>query len=295
MTSIRRKGLLLVLTTALISGFSIFINQFAVEALDPYLFTLLKNTLVAVFLFGILLGAGELGAIKQLNRKDWLLLVAIGLIGGAIPFLLFFKGLSLTTAANASFIHKSMFLYVAALAALFLKEKIDRRLLLAAVILLFGNTLFLKILPFGSRSGDLLILAATLFWAGESVLSKYALKSLSPKIVAFGRMGIGSLFILLFLLVSGHINAFASLALPHLGWVFVTAALLLGYVVTWYSGLRYLKATVATSILLLGGPITALFSLTTSGTVLIPTQVIGMLFLIGGVVVIGRINELFRA
>ncbi len=108
-------------------------------------------------------------------------------------------------------------------------------------------------------------------------------------------MGIGSAFILLFLFVSGRISTFSGLSLPHLGWVFITALLLFGYVITWYSGLRYLKASVATSVLLLGGPITALLTALTSGFVLSPTQIIGTLFLIGGVVVIGRLNELVRA
>lgn len=294
MSEKERKGVLLVLSTAFISGFSIFINKFGVKEFDPYLFTWLKNTFVAFFLLGFIFSFGGFAELRELKRRDWLTLLVIGLVGGAIPFLLFFKGLSLTTGANASFIHKTMFIYVAALAALFLKEKIDRRLLLAAALLLLGNTLFLKIFPFGSRPGDLLILLATFLWAGENTLSKYVLKKISPGIVAFGRMGIGSLFILLFLLVSGHIGAIAGLTLPHLRWLLLTSLFLFGYVTTWYAGLRYLKASVATSILLLGGPITALLSLTTSGVSFAPAQMVGILLLIGGVAVVSCIDELVR-
>lgn len=294
MTNLEKKGTLLVLATAVISGFSIFINKFGVKEFDPYLFTWLKNSLVALFLLGLIFGAKEVGELKKLQKKDWLLLAAIGLIGGAIPFLLFFKGLSLTTGANASFVHKTMFVYVAVLAALFLKERIDRRILLAAVLLLLGNVLFLKILPFGSRSGDLLIFLATIFWAGENTLSKYALRTISPRVVAFGRMGIGSLFIFLFLLITGHISSVGNLTLSHLQWLLVASLFLFGYVTTWYAGLRYLKASVATSILILGGPITALLTLVTSGTSLAFPQFLGVLLLIGGVAVVAKAHELVR-
>ena len=45
------------------------------------------------------------------------------------------------------------------------------------------------------------------------------------------------------------------------GWVLFTAALLLGYVLTWYVGLKQVPVTVATCILLLGSPITTLLQL----------------------------------
>ena len=295
MTSLERKGTLLVLSTAFISGVSIFINKFGVKGFDPFVFTWLKNSLVAVFLLGLLLGTGEVGALRKLSGKDWLLLIAIGLVGGAIPFLLFFKGLSLTTGANAAFIHKGMFVYVAFLAAVLLKEKIDWRFLLGGAFLFLGNALFLKVLPLGVRQGDFLILMATIFWAGESVLSKHALKKLSPKVVSFGRMGIGSAFILLFLLATGRIASVAALTVPHFGWVILTSLFLFGYVVSWYTGLQYLKASVATSILLLGGPVTAFLTLVGSGVGIVPTQALGILLLIGGAILAGRVYELVRS
>ena len=114
------KGLLLVFSTAIISGFSIFINKFGAGEFNPYLFVFLKNLLVAFLLVGLLLGLKEFKNLKKLAKKDWLILSIIGLVGGSIPFLLFFKGLSLTSATNGAFIHKMMFIYVAVLATVFL-------------------------------------------------------------------------------------------------------------------------------------------------------------------------------
>ena len=85
------KGLLLVFSTAIISGLSIFTNKFGVGEFDPYLFTFLKNLLVAALLVGLILSLKEFKNLKKLTKKDWLILTIIGLVGGSIPFLLFFK------------------------------------------------------------------------------------------------------------------------------------------------------------------------------------------------------------
>jgi len=277
------KGIALVLSTAVISGFAIFINKFGVAEFNPYLFTFLKNLLAAAFLVGLLLGLKEFKNLKKLTKKDWLILTIIGLVGGSIPFLLFFKGLSLTTAASGAFIHKTMFIYVAILAGVFLKEKIPGQLLIAGALLLMGNLYFLKFLPYGAGQGDLLVLAATAFWAVENVISKYTLRTLSPRIVAFGRMGIGSIFILLFLIFSGNIQAVSKLTPLHFQWILISGAILFGYVTTWYTGLKYINVSTATVILLLGSPITSLLTFIFQGQPFSQTQLIGAVLLVSGV------------
>jgi len=283
MNSQASKGMLLVFATAIISGFAIFINSYGVKSFDPYLYTFLKNLVVALFLVGLLLGLKEFKQLKKLKKKDWLLLAIIGLIGGSIPFLLFFKGLSLTTAASGSFVHKTMFIYVAILAGVFLKEKLPSRLLIAGALLLIGNLYFLKFLPSGVQTGDLLVLAATLFWAVENTISKYALRTLSPRIVAFGRMGIGSVFIALFLIFTGGFSTVSTLTALHWQWVLISAVILFGYVTTWYTGLKYIDVSTATVILLLGSPITSLLTFIFQGQPFTQAQMIGSFLLIFGV------------
>src|SRR4030043_1308639 len=277
------KGIILVMSTAVISGFAIFVNKLGVGEFNPYLFAFLKNFFVAFLLVGLLLGLKEFTNIKKLTKKNWLILTIIGLIGGSAPFLLFFKGLSLTTAANGAFIHKTMFIYVAVLATVFLKEKISNLFLIASIFLLMGNFYFLKFLPYGAREGDILIIAATILWAIENTISKYALKSLSPRIVAFGRMGIGSIFILLFLIFTGNIQTIGKLTTLHIQWILISGALLFGYVATWYTGLKYVNVSTATTVLLLGSPITSLLTFIFQGQPFSQTQLIGSVLLAFGV------------
>lgn len=286
------KGILYVLTTAIISGVSIYVNGLAVKFSNPYVFTGIKNLLVGLAFLSLILLIKEWKSIKALKRKDWLVLILIGLIGGAIPFLLFFKGLSLTMAAKGSFIHKTMFIYVSFLAIIFLKEKLNKSLLLGLVALLAGNILFLQIKPQALQIGDLLVFMATLFWAVEIIIAKKALKNISPNVVSWARMFFGAGFILIFLLFTHQAGLIFRYSAIQWQWILITSAFLLGYVFTFYRGLKYVRASVATAVLALGAPITCLVTLLAQGGVAWSAgQVWGVgLMLVGVVLVVGIKN-----
>lgn len=279
----KRGGLPLVFLTALISGISIFINKFSVSVINPYIFTFLKNVIVVIFLVSIILLTRNLKEIKKLNKKQWSQLVLIGLIGGSIPFLLFFKGLSLTSGATSSFIHKTMFIYVALLATFFLKEKLNKKIFISAILLLLGNLLLLKLTSFSFNRGDLLVLVATLLWAGENTLSKHVLKQLSGNVLAFGRMFFGSIFILIFLALANQLPLLSQLTAIQILWTLLTSSILLLFLLTWYNGIKHVKITVATSILLLGSPITTFLSIIFSRTPVALPEITGILLIFLGV------------
>lgn len=291
-----QKGLMLVLGTAIISGFSIFLNKYSVSVINPYIFTWLKNILVAIFLSTIILGTKNWPVLKNLTKKQWGLLLIIGLVGGSIPFLLFFKGLSLTNSAQGAFIHKTMFIYVAVLASIFLKENIDKKFLIGGLLLIFGNLLLLKNFSFSLNQGAALIFLATIFWAVENIISKYALKNLPGAIVGWGRMFFGSLFILIFLMSAGQLSLINQLTLKQFIWIIVTSIILLGYVITWYTGLKHIPVSQAAVILILGSPITTLLNLISGGSVSPKEIMAGVLIISGIIFVLGlsRILELTK-
>ena len=287
----KNKGFLLILAAAFISGFSVFINKFGVGVVNPYIFAGLKNIIVALLVISWLLMMKDWKVLKGLTKKQWFLLLMIGLIGGSVPFLLFFKGLSITSGVQAAFIHKTMFIYIAVLAFVFLKEKISRRFLIAGLILFLGNILLLKIGSYNFGWGDLLILSATLFWAGENILSKYILKDLPSRIVIWGRMFFGSIFIILFLLITGQASLANSLNLSQIGWVLITAVLLFGYVSTWYGGLKHFKVSEAAVILLLASPITTFLSWIFLNQSLIGSQFFAIILAVLAVIVFNVKNK----
>lgn len=292
---LHNKGYLLILSTAVISGFSIFINKFSVSVINPYVFTGLKNVIVAVFLSCLLIFLKDFKIFKTIGKKQWILLAAVGLIGGSIPFLLFFKGLSLTSAAQGSFLHKTMFLYIAVFAAVFLKERINKGFFIGAVFLLAGSALLLKTMPYSFGMGDLYVLLAALLWAAENTLSKYILRNLSGRTVAWGRMFFGSIFILAFLAATGQAQLMLGLNSGQAMWTLIASFLLFGYVATWYCGLKYVPVSKAACILLLGSPITTLLSMLFYGSPAVLKDIISIALTIAGIALIFGAQRLLGA
>ncbi|PIN68017.1 hypothetical protein COV94_06270, partial [Candidatus Woesearchaeota archaeon CG11_big_fil_rev_8_21_14_0_20_57_5] len=65
------KGIRLILFTALVSGFSIFLNSWAVKGFDSSVFTFSKNLLVALLLSAVLLGIGMRDQLMRLKAGQW--------------------------------------------------------------------------------------------------------------------------------------------------------------------------------------------------------------------------------
>lgn len=246
------KGFQFALITALISGVSIFVNKFAVSAVgQPLAFTAFKNVLVGVLLIGILLATSKRHKLKFLTKKEKIYLVLIGVIGGSIPFYLFFTGISQIPAINAAMVHKTLVLWVIILAVPILKEKVSKMQVLAIALLFSSNLVIGGFKGFLFSTGELLILAATILWAVETIIAKKVLPNVDPDIVAAARMCIGTIVLLGAMLLTNP-SAFGSvsaLSLAQWGIVLVTVLFLLGYVTSWYRALKFAPAIVVTAVL----------------------------------------------
>lgn len=261
-----QKGLYLAMLTAVISGLSVFLNKFAVSAWsNSSVFTTGKNLMAVVFLISVMALFGKFSELKNLPKKDWFLLVVIGFIGGSLPFLLFFKGLSLTSAASAAFIHKTLFIWVALMATPFLKEKLSNFQFLALGMLLASIYLFGSPAKFKFGYGEFLVLLATLFWAMENIIAKIMLRNVSSLAVGWGRMFFGSAFLLIYLFFAGGLGQLFVFSGVKIFWLILAGALLFGYVVSWYRALKLAPATAVSAILAVGAPITILLDSIFSG------------------------------
>lgn len=240
----------LALATAVISGTSNFLNKIAVTAVrDPIVFTTLKNAMVALFIIGIILALKKWREIKTLNKGQALKLLAIGVVGGSLPFALYFTGLTQTSAINASLIHKTLFVWVLFLGIPFLKERLTRWQWLGVAAIFGANLLVGGFSGFKYNTGELMILGATILWAVENIVAKVALRDLSSALVAGARMAVGSLILLAFVLWRGGASAVYVLNFQQWGWTLLTSALLLGYVLTWYSALKRAPAIYVATLL----------------------------------------------
>jgi drug/metabolite transporter (DMT)-like permease len=262
----RQVGLALAGVTALVSGISVFVNASAVRAFnDPVLFTTMKNAVAAVVLLAIAIG-GPRDALRA-PRSAWLGLIVLGVVGGSIPFILFFSGLAQASAPAAAVIHKTLFACVAVLAVIFLRERIGI-LQVAALAVLLGSQLLIQTpVGVGWGTGETMIAAATGLWAIEVVIAKRLLRAVPSPLAAAARMSFGLVVLIGFLAATGGLAGIASLGAEQWAWVLGTGLLLSAYVGTWYAALQRAPATAVTAVLTLGAPITAALQLVASGRV----------------------------
>jgi drug/metabolite transporter (DMT)-like permease len=288
----RAIGLLLVLTTAVVSGVSTFVNSYAVAGTNSDAFVTIRNIAVVGMIAPVSLWTFRRSRVA-LRGVDWGRLAIIGLVGGAIPFLLYFHGVQLATAAGgaatASFIYRSLFLMATVFGLVFLQERFHPRIVLAAALLLGGNLLLLSLVSPLWTNGTGYVLAATVLWAVEYTISKRTLRDLPSGTVALGRMGFGAVFLAAFLLGTAQANSVASLSAVQWDWVAISALLLAAFVGTWYAGLARVDLGVATSVLVAGFPITWVLTIAIRGAAFaLPAAIGAVVVVLGIAVVIGR-------
>jgi drug/metabolite transporter (DMT)-like permease len=221
--------------------------------INPLTFTTTKNFTVGLLLFSFLIFSKKILLIKSLSLSQISKLVLIGVIGGSLPFYLFFTGLAQTSAVNAAILQKTLVLWVALLAVPFLKEKLSPFQIVGVILLFASNLVVGGFKGFSFNFGEQMILVATILWAVETVIAKKALKTVDVDLVTGARMGLGSL-VLVFL---GGLQPVTSSQFVSIG---VTAVMLLAYVSVWYRALKYAPAVVVTSILVLATLVTNLLS-----------------------------------
>lgn len=256
----------LALATAVISGISVYVAKFGTQAVpDPFVYTTARNLTVGIVSLVLLALSGRLGEVGQVSGKSWGRLALIALVGGSLPFLMFFWGLTLTSASTGSLIQKTQFLFVALFAVPLLGEKLGRWQIAGLVALALGIALQGPTTFRGIGIGEALILGATLLWAAESVLVRRTLREVSPWLAATARMAGGSVILVAALVATGRLGGLFSLDQSQVLWVVIPSVFLFGYVTTWYTALRHAPATLVTSVLSLGAPVTALLGALSAG------------------------------
>ncbi|MFA5776638.1 MAG: DMT family transporter [Patescibacteria group bacterium] len=295
----RNKGLYLALLTALISGISIFINKFAVASFEnPIMLPTIKNSLVGFLLLSVCILSRSWqktrSELRSLTKKQILQLVGVALVGGSVPFYLFFTGLSQIPAVNAAIIQKSLVIWVALLAIPLLKEKITKTQALAVLILFAGNLMVGGFKGLTLSKGEFMIFLATLSWAAETILVKKVLRSLSADVVTTARMGLGSMLLIFFSLITAPSDVLQVISLNSSQWFWITltSVTLFAYVFTWFRALKLAPAITVSAVLVSSTLVTNVLSaifITHTWNLILTQQ--GSLIIIGLLLLI-RISKL---
>lgn len=297
----RGWGLALAAGTAMVSGVAVFLNAGAVRTFgNATVYTTAKNLVAAVLIGMLATVAGARGSpaklVRPRGRAQWAGLVAVAVVGGSVPFVLFFEGLARASSVHAAFLQKTLVVWVALLAAPLLGERVGWPHVAAVGLLVWGQAVLGGGVG-GLRpgSGEALILAATLLWAVEVIIAKRLLAGLSPLTVGLARMGIGLLVLVGWLAVVGHGGDLVQLTRDQWGWALLTGAILATYVAGWYAALARAQAVDVTAVLVLGAVATALLDVAVKGRALaLPSSGLGVALVLTGVALAlaaGRISR----
>ncbi len=293
-----KKGIALALAAAFISGLSVFVNSVGVAGQDPFAYTILKNAFAGVLFAAALMVFGNYKELFSLSRSQLSRLSIITVIGGSVPFLMFFYGLSMLGGPAGSFLYRFLFVFSAIFAGIALKEKLDAKFAVGAGLAIAGNFILLGKGLLSLGLGEALVLGATVLWAIEWTLTKKFISEIPGRVIATSRMLAGAIAMVAILFAVGKadsVSALFSFNSSTLLWGAAVGALLFLYLTAWYSALSRISVTKATAILALAGPVTTLLGVAFAGSAVTLSTAFGMVLLSAGALLIAGYSEVLAA
>jgi drug/metabolite transporter (DMT)-like permease len=240
----------LALVAAAISGFSIYVSSFAVRAIpDATLYTTLKNSVTGLLLLlPVFLLAKRRAELARISRRDAAWLVGLAIVGGSVPYVLFFTGLQMTTATTGSLLNHAQFIVVAVLAVPLLRERVTGIAWAGLGLLAAGSIVGSDLHALRLNQGAALVLVSTVLFGAGVVLTRRLLARLSPELVMSAKMSAGAALLIAYAAWSGHLAQVGSLSVSQWGIALATGLVLLAFTAATTYALRYAPALAVTAI-----------------------------------------------
>ncbi|HLC67549.1 MAG TPA: DMT family transporter [archaeon] len=258
-------GTLLAIIAALFSGIAIPANKIFIVDMDPLVFTAIRAVVIGAAFLAVSYWMRPKQKKTRPISANWKYFAVIAVVGGAIAFYLYFTGLKLTTSGRAAFLHKTLPLYTAILAFIFLKEKITKKYVAAIAIMIAGTCgiYFATINPTeffsNPQLGDMLVMIAAFLWAIENIAARKVMKNGSSNwVVSFVRMFFGGLVLFGAVIIMGKAGVLMTLTAGQWTNIGISTALLFFYVLFYYWALRLINVSKAAMLLLLA-PVISLY------------------------------------
>jgi len=238
--------------------------------------------------------------LKNLTKSEIINFIGIAAFGGAIGTMAITKALFYVNYVNLSvviLIQKFQPLFAISLAAILLKEKLDKMFFIWAILALFGSYMLTFGFSFPDFTSQSKTIIATLFsllaafsFGFSTVLSKRGISSVSFQTATILRFYITSILMLAITLFTGNLSEIVNVSQNQI-LIFLSIAFSTGglAIIFYYIGLKYVKASDAT-ILELAFPVTAIVL-----DYLIHGNFLAIPQLIGGTILVIAILQITRS
>jgi drug/metabolite transporter (DMT)-like permease len=275
-------GLSLAVVAATISGGSVWLNAQVLTRVDAcgeaVTYTTAKNLVAATVIVAVASLAGrrwrEAGLSRPRGSGQWGALLLVSIIGGSVPFLLFFEGLARLGkegAVDAQAAHKaSLLLLVAILGPALLREHLGPLQVGGVALVVVGYLSMGSDLLGAGSVGLVLVVAAAALWALESIVDRWLLSDMSVATVATARLGVGAVWLVLIGVFTGDTAALGRVGVSGWAWAVLTGVVLAAYAGTWLAALSAAQAVDVTAVLALAVPVTSVVNRVAEGAPLSP-------------------------
>jgi len=209
----------------------------------------------------------SLKSFKKLTRKQWLAIIGVSFLSGALGTILYTAALSQVMFIPFSVVvllQQTNPIFAITASAVILKEPLTRKFFGMAALALLGAYMVSfpdLIVNFSTGSGTLvaalLALGAAAAWGTSTAFSKYALKGTSSLHITAARFGFTPIFALIFVLISGNTASLGALTFEEFKYlVAITFSTGLLALIIYYFGLKRVPAS-RSAILELAWPLSA--------------------------------------
>jgi len=238
----------------------------------------------------------------RLNWREWWLLVLVSVLSGLLGTLWFTTALLKVNFISFSVVfllQKLQPIFAIGTARIFLKEKLDRRYIIWALLAIFSAyfvTFPNGIVNFATGAGTvvaaLYALGAAFAWGSSTTFSKMLLGKVRPSVSTFYRFLFTVVVALPLLFIFGFKGGPLIVTPSELG-LFILIAVSTGMValLIYYKGLKRTPVHVSTILELTFPFIAILIDMKLYNTVLTPTQWVAALVLVFSIYVIARLRE----
>jgi drug/metabolite transporter (DMT)-like permease len=220
-------------------------------------------------------------------RKTLPTLLAVGTLGTAAAFVLFFEGAKRATAIETAVCVQTEPLYALFGSWLFLGHALTLRRVLALAVILAGIFLVIGARGLSGSLGVGLLLLTPLAWQSSHWVALRNLGQVNPRLLSAARYLYGTLVLLpVWLMREGPSTLPAAAELWRVAPVLVVQGLFLSFIGTlaWYSAVRRLDLTRTTALVVPSGPLLSLaVSYLVLGEVVTPWQAVGFALTASGV------------
>ncbi len=278
------RSYLLLLFCVTLWGSNFVFGSILVQQFPPLFLADVRLLFTSLFLLGY---AWYTKKFVRIGRREWGLLILLGLIGTLANQTAYFNGLLTTDATTASLILSLAPIVTAALASIFLKEKFTLSMFIGSFIALIG-TFFVVGSGAGLSvsKGVLLIAIAMVTFSSSIIIIRKLTESLHPFITTVYSTVIGTLFLTPAALFT--VDSSANISSEAWAWVLliITAVLMQGVCsIVWNQQLKIVGTGRAAIFLNLQPFVAMLVGFLLLGSKVTSIQVAGSFLIIAGVVV----------